>query len=268
MSGRLVGEVAEWLRTPAAAGLTVAERAVLLTIAERANEKNREMWRHRGDDVTLFERICEVTGMDRSGLTKALRRLAAHDIEVRVQIGKTKSGAPVFAHRGVAMRFALPALPASVSLPERVDEEAPIPPVDNPSNGPRGDPPDAEKGWTAGHPLSGKGGRGGTQTARKGGREGTPNTSKDNPSTTDPSSCGPSPYVAEEEDSPRAAATPPAGSSHHMGWDPAYKDARALLERLPDLGGTYMAAAREHLGAETPLAELVIYAGRLAKEAS
>lgn len=268
MSGRLVGEVAEWLRTPAANGLTVAERMVLVTIAERANEKNREMWRHRGDDVTLFERICEVTGMDRGGLTKALRRLAAHDVEVRVQIGKTKSGAPVFAYRGVAMRFALPDLPASVALPERVDEEAPITPVDNSSNDPPGAPRGAEKGWTPGHPLAKKGGRGGTQTGGKGGREGTPNTSKDNPSTTDPSSCGsPSSGVAVEA-GPPAAATPSGEPKIHMGYDPIYKEARAVLGRLPDLGGTYMAAARDALGQQTPLAELVIYAGQLAKAAS
>jgi hypothetical protein len=54
----------------------------------------------------------------------------------------------------------------------------------------------------------------------------------------------------------------------NLGFDPDYKEARALLGRLPDLGGGYLAAARDALGEETPLAELVIYAGRLAKEAS
>jgi hypothetical protein len=269
MSGRLVGEVVEWLRTPAAVGLTVAERAVLLVIAERANEKdNRKMWWHRGDDCTLFELICEVTGMDRSGLTKVLKKLAAHGVEVRVQIGTTKAGGPVFAHRGVAMRFRLPALPASVTLPERVDERGPIPPVDNSTEGPSGASSSGEKDSPSGDPFDGKGGRAGTQTARKGGREGTPNTSKDIPSTTDPSSCGSPKWVAEEEGTPPATATSTSQTGHqHMGWEPTYKEARAILERLPDLGGTYMTSARDTLGQETPLAELVIYAAQLAKEA-
>lgn len=264
MSGRLVGEVAEWLRTPASAGLTLAERMVLLVIAERANERDREMWRHRGDEVTLFERLCQVTRMDRSGLTKVLKKLAARGLEVRVQIGESRSGSPVFAYRGVAMRFCLPELPASVSLPERADERAPFPvdnPVDDTSEG-------REKGCPDGDPFDGKGGRAGTQWTRKGGRAGTPNTSKDNPSTTDPSTCGSPPYVAEEESEPPPAATPSGDSKIHMGYDPAYRDARAVLERLPDLGGTFMAAAREALGEQTPLIQLVVYAGRLAKEAS
>jgi hypothetical protein len=73
--------------------------------------------------------------------------------------------------------------------------------------------------------------------------------------------------VAEEEGAQPVTVAPPA-KKVHMGWDPTYKEARAVLGRLPDLGGTYMAAARDALGQETPLAELVIYAGQLAKEAS
>lgn len=269
MSGRLVGEVAEWLCTPASDGLTVAERAVLLTIAERSNEKNREMWRHRGDTLTLFERICKVTGMDRSGLTKALRRLAAHGVEVRVQIGTTKAGAPVFAHRGTAMRFHLPELPASVQLPERVDEEAPISPVDNPPEDPSSSPHRAEKGWTRRHPNAGKGASQGTQTGRKGGREGTPNTSKDNPSTTDPSSCGSSTYVADVEDTPPAAATPSGENNHrHMGWEPDYIEAREYLLTLADEGQEFMNAAAIRLGPRADVADRVIHAAKLAKAAS
>jgi len=74
--------------------------------------------------------------------------------------------------------------------------------------------------------------------------------------------------VAEEEDTPPATATPPGDQKIHMGYEPTYKEARAALERLPDLGGAYMAAARAALGSETPLATLVIHAGQLAKAAS
>jgi hypothetical protein len=113
-----------------------------------------------------------------------------------------------------------------------------------------------------------KGTPGGVAKGSKGTPRGVPHPSKDLPSTTYPSSCGSPPYGVAVEDAPPAAATPSGGSTHHMGWDPAYKEARALLERLPDLGGAYMATARDALGQETPLAELVVYAGQLAKEAS
>lgn len=53
-----------------------------------------------------------------------------------------------------------------------------------------------------------------------------------------------------------------------MGWDPTYLEASALLQTLPDLGGEYMAAADHDLDPGTPLIDRVIYAGRLAKEAS
>lgn len=269
MSGRLVGEVAEWLRSPAAAKLTMAERLVLVVIAERVKESDPEhkMLRHGSDDITLFERLCEITGMDRSGLTKALKRLSAHGVEVRMQIGTTKAGGPLFAYRGVAMRFRLPTLPASIELPERVDEEAPIKPVDNSPEGSSGAPSDAEKGWTGRDPFGGKGGREGTQNPGKGAREGIPSPSKDSPSKDSPSSCGPSPYGVAVENAPPAAAPPSGEPKIHMGWEPTYREAVDLLQTLHDLGGRYMAQAEADLPAETRLADRVIYAAQLAKEA-
>src|SRR5437879_4337068 len=132
MSGRLVGEVAEWLRTPAAAGLTAAERVVLLVIAERANETTRKVWRHKIDDVSASERIREVAGMSKQNLTKVFNRLAARGLEVRVQVGTTDAGKPVFAHKGHATDFRLPELPASVQLPQRDASGRTKEPVDNP----------------------------------------------------------------------------------------------------------------------------------------
>lgn len=268
MSGRLVGEVVEWLRTPAAVDLTAAERVVLLVIAERAGEATRKMWRHKVDDVSPSERIREASGMSKQNLTKVFTRLAGRGLEVRVQVGTTDAGKPVFAHKGHATDFRLPGLPASVQLPQRDASGRTTDPVDNPPEGaPEGPPgPTQRDAQTRG--FNGKGTPRGVAKGPKGTPRGVPHPSKDLPSTTNPSSCGVPPYGVAVEDEPPATATPSGEPKIHMGYDPTYKEARAALGRLPDLGGTYMAAARDALGQETPLARLVIYAGQLAKAAS
>lgn len=275
MSGRLVGEVAGWLRSPAAAGMTLAERAVLLLIAERANERNREMWSHRGDGCSQFEYLCETTGLKPSGLTEALKRLAARELETRIQIGSTKSGAPVFAHRGKAIRFRLPELPASVELPEWVGEDRPITPdspVDNPgddavSNPPEGTPEDPQ--CLGSHrPIEPKGSVGAEAFGRKGSVRTDPSPSKEDPSKEDPSTPKVLSSLPDVEDNGPPVATPSGDRSIAMGWEPTYREASALLQTLPDLGGAFMAAAEKALSPGTSLADRVIYAGRLAKEAS
>lgn len=267
MAGRLVGEVAEWLRSPAAAGLTLAERAVLLIIAERAHEKTRQMWRYKTDDVTSFEYICQVTGMDRGGLTKALRKLAARDLEVRVPLDFDRNGKPVFAYRGAAMKFALPELPASVTIPQRVDDDPPFNPVDNPPAEAPQDPPTDEKGWTSGHPYDGKGGPEGTHTARKGGRSSTPNPYKEDPYKDHPYSSHDPLSTADLEDTPPPAA-PPRGQTddHTMGFDTAYKDAVITLTRFPDFGEKYIAQAKTELGDDVDRHRLYIRAAQFAQE--
>ncbi|GAA4085104.1 hypothetical protein [Actinomadura miaoliensis] len=42
MSGRLVGEVIQWLRTPAAKRITAKERIVLLTVADRVQAEHTQ----------------------------------------------------------------------------------------------------------------------------------------------------------------------------------------------------------------------------------
>ena len=260
MSGRLVGEVVEWLRTPAAAGLTMAERIVLLVIAERSNDETREMWRFKADDVNLAERIQSAAGIDATGLRHALQRLKKRGLEVRVPLKHGKDGRAVYAFKGYAMQFRLPAFPASVELPQRRPEEAPFSgeePVDNSgSDASQRGPEEA-----ASKP------KGGPRKAQRGPDEAPLNRMYPYEELPYRDS-GCSPCVAEVEDAPLVAATPSGAKTNHMGWDPTYKEARAVLGRLPDLGGAYMAAARDALGQQTPLAQLVIYAGQLAKEAS
>jgi hypothetical protein len=268
MSGRLVGEVVEWLRTPAAADLTAAERVVLLVIAERSSEATRGMWRHKVDDVSLSERIREATGVSRQNLTKVFNRLAERGLEVRVQVGARDSGKPVFAHKGHATDFRLPDLPASVQLPQSDAQARRIEPVDNsPAEAPETLPEPPQRDAQT-RRYSAKGTPRGVAKRPKGTPRGVALPSKDLPSTTYPSTPVVPAVLAEVEDTRPAAATPSGEPKIHMGYDPTYKEARAVLGRLPDLGGTYMAAARDALGQETPLAELVIYAGQLAKEAS
>jgi len=270
LSGRLVGEVVEWLQSPAADDLTLAERTVLMVIAERSHERTREMWRHRGDDCTLFERIMRACGLDKAGLTKALRRLAGRGLDVRVPLGTDARGRPVYAHRGRAMRFRLPELPASVSLPspERVDQEpsfSPGTPVDNPvDNDPSESPADPErvdqeppikpKGWTGVHPLG-----------PKGWTHVHPYPYKNNPSTTDPSTQLLSSPPEEEGDPARADPRDEEDDQIEQGEQRAYLTAHALLQALPDLGAAYLAqAARETPGAG--LRQRVIRAAQLARE--
>ncbi|MEU8195266.1 hypothetical protein AB0C10_15945 [Microbispora amethystogenes] len=117
MAESLVGEVAAWLGTPAAQGMTAAERLVLFIIAERCHKKTRRMWWHHGDGVSLTELIAARSGLEVDSLTKVFRRLAARGLEVRVPIGTNSKGQPIFAVRGRSSDYALPPLPASVELP-------------------------------------------------------------------------------------------------------------------------------------------------------
>lgn len=112
-----MGEVVDWLRTPAAADLTPNERFVLMLVAERAHEKTRDMWRHKADEETLAERMASCIGINPKALGEILGRLASRGLEVRVPIGVDKKGRTIFAMRGKATAFRLPELPASVSLP-------------------------------------------------------------------------------------------------------------------------------------------------------
>lgn len=123
MAESLVGEVAAWLGTPVAKDVTIAERVVLMLIAERCDKKTRRMLWHRGDrredgtKITLTETLCERSGLKPRGLNEVFQRLAARGIEVRVEIDVDSLGRPVFARRGHAVDYHLPRLPASVELP-------------------------------------------------------------------------------------------------------------------------------------------------------
>ncbi|RJL21086.1 MarR family transcriptional regulator [Bailinhaonella thermotolerans] len=121
MSARLVGDVAIWLDTPAALGLTPAERLVLMIIAERANEQSRRMWRYRSDESTLHDLLARRVGVSSGQLTRILGRLSRRGLEVRVPLKYDRRGRPVYGRRGHACDFQLPELPTTVTLPPRAN---------------------------------------------------------------------------------------------------------------------------------------------------
>jgi hypothetical protein len=280
MSYSLLGELAEWFQTPAADGLTATERLALNAVAERANTQTRQMWRHRADDKSLFQRIADYVGVSLKSLGAILGRLARRGLEVRVAVGTDKIGRPIFAHNSHSTEFRLPELPASVALPdpgrslgEGTFEAPPAPaaPVDNPPV----DAPTNEamvpspRDHHDGSPL-----HGGTLTAEGPSVKG-PYPSKDLPSTNNPSTpVEPAVHLNVEGD--RAARREPSAKSDHppprvlpitslREIDPAeaYAAAAAELFKLPDLGQTWITAARAELGDHTARTTVVIRAHEL-----
>lgn len=256
MSGKLVGEVVDWLRTPVASGVSLAERVILLVIAERANPATREMWRHKADEENLFDRLLGATGLGRDGLTHALQKLGKRGLEVRVVIGTDKNGRPLYACKGRATRFALPEFPASFEIPERVPDEAPIEPVDNPESEATDDEqrvptqaPNDAKGCPQGHPMG-----------SMGASTGTPSPSTTYPSKEDPSSpVDPSSLVAVED------ASPPAEILDDQKFDQGeYLMAQQRLLSEPDFGASLVA----QLAAEYPDARREVHVIHAARRAS
>jgi hypothetical protein len=282
MSGRLVGEVVEWLRTPAADGLTQAERVVLFVVADRANEQDRVMWRHRTDTESLHERIRGALGVDAKSLGNIFGRLAKRGLEVRIPTGTDKRGKPTFANNGHNTRFRLPEFPASVSLPPAQSsiEEWTFP-VDNTPDQPVDNTPEGEgkvhqpMDLHSGRPINGW-----TFEGERSINGWTVYPSKENPSKTHPSSPGVPSTQPDVEGRPPTHSEPSATKIDSATYrqsplvavvpDDAtapdeYETARDLLAVLPDFGQSLIDAARAELGATTPRAQLVIRAARLAR---
>jgi hypothetical protein len=248
VSARLIGELTEWLRTPAAEGLTPAERCVLFAIAERCHESTRRMLRHRRDDEQLVERLASVTGLDREGaLRRALRSLARRGLEVRVPARAGKDGRPVFAFEGHSMEFRLPVFPASVELPRGGTETHPSAPVDNDpdpvDNSPPGGavgPPEAVRKRT---PLEAEAVRKRTPLAPRGGTETHPlSPSKNIPPKEHPSLVRS--LLAEEEGCTRE----PEKTIKNREFEFDFRSACAyLLQAPPAVQTAAMARAAEEL---------------------
>ncbi|WUI02083.1 hypothetical protein OHR68_09835 [Spirillospora sp. NBC_00431] len=269
MSARLIGELTNWLMSPAAQAmdLSPAERNVLFVVAERSHEKTRVMLRHRGDDMQLVDRIALATGLSRDGaLKKALQRLARRDLDVRIPVAKGKDGRPVFAYEGHSMRFRLPQFPASVSIPERPADpvdDGPAP-VDNPADGaPREDAAVAERG----DQTSRLSARGGTKRPASGDERGD-QTSRPTPSKyisgpsykLDPSTSVRSP-VAEVE-----GGTAERDGTIKIPWFDFRSALIAILQAPPEVQAAASARAAEELGPDATNEALRIRAAEIASE--
>lgn len=256
MSGRLVGEVAEWLMSPIAEDLTTAERAVLMIVAERAHEHTRVMLRHRVDDQSLIERISRISGLsiETGALKKTFQRLAKRGLEVRVAKSVGKDGRPIFAYEGQSAGFALPRFPASVTVLERGDHSPP-------SKAERGDQvpasrplrtvdnyPAALSGRTAegsfSSPLSTQRGEHSPQRGELSPQRGEPVPPLSTSSTSSPSSTNTSPSLGLR--SSRAELEGDGDPPLTFDQD-RYKFAMGTLLNLPDGGQALLAqAAADH----------------------
>jgi hypothetical protein len=106
MGVRLMVEVLD--RCPADASL--AERLLLVALAEKASDETRRVIWSRGESPR--EVLRRRLGVSDSGLTKAFARLAHRGLDPRVAITKDKRGRPVYAYEGTAVEYVIPALSA------------------------------------------------------------------------------------------------------------------------------------------------------------
>lgn len=113
MAVSLVSEAVAFI---AGSDLTMAERLVLLVVAERANARTREAYQSM-DDARRWV-LAEVVGVGDDGLKSILQRLAKRDLEVRVAIGKDKNGKIMYAVKGRQTTYRLPPLPGVYTPPK------------------------------------------------------------------------------------------------------------------------------------------------------
>jgi hypothetical protein len=249
VSARLIGELTNWLMSPAADDVTPQEVAVLFVVAERSHERTRVMLRHRGDDCQLVDRIARSTGLARDGaLKRVFRGLAKRGLDVRIPVAHGKDGRPVFACEGHSMRFRLPEFPASVSIPEApagpVDNEAD--PVDGPGDNPPSDAPGDDERGTESSRLSSRGVRNRPASGAQRGTE----SSRPTPSKyiSDPSY---KLYPSTSVRSPVAGLEGSPARADETQTSPRFDFRSAcalLLQTPPDVQADAMARAEKDLG--------------------
>lgn len=105
--------------------LDTGELALLLILADEADEDARECW-------PGMDELCAYMRMGPDGIRKIFGRLAARDLEVRVVVDKDKIGRPVFAHKGMRTTYRIPvfapAAGASAATGESVEGGTGVPP--------------------------------------------------------------------------------------------------------------------------------------------
>ncbi|GGV34047.1 hypothetical protein GCM10010182_67360 [Actinomadura cremea] len=272
MSARLIGELANWLMSPAAVDVSPNERLVLFVVAERSHERSRIMLRHRGDDEQLVDRIARTTGLARDGaLKRTFRALAKRGLDVRIPVANGKDGRPVFACEGHSMRFRLPEFPASVAIPEApadpVDNEAD--PVDEPVDNLAQDAPDDDQRGTESSRLSARGVRNRPASGAQRGAESsrpTPSNYLSDPSTSSSPSCHASSVA---EDVGTLSAREPDGTNQDQRLAKTYvfdlRSALSLILQLsPEAQSAVTEQAAKELGPDAGIEALRIRAAEIA----
>lgn len=167
--------------------MTAAERLVLVAIAETIRSTAT-----RQCELDTEALIRRTGGLDPSNVRAALRRLAKREVEVRVALGKDRSGNAVYAYRGQVPRYQLPAFPPPPGCRcigcRFPDETAVDSPVDDETEGGRSHPPSRKSPGQEGErtrPPSQEGGRRTTEggrSATQGGRRTTVSVAQHPPS--------------------------------------------------------------------------------------
>jgi hypothetical protein len=120
--------------------LSLAERLVLIVIAEEANDATRRGW-------PPLEVIADRAGLDVRGAESALRRLRQRGYDIRVALKVGKDGRPVYAWRGRSVTYSMPRFPRRDG-PGAERRAAGVAP--STEKGPLSDGPSTEKGPLAG----------------------------------------------------------------------------------------------------------------------
>lgn len=94
--------------------MTQAELVVLVVLAEQAREDTRECW-------PGMELICHRSRLQEDSVRKVFQRLAARGHEVRVAVGKSKSGQPIYAHHGARTLYRIPRFAPSTQNSQPLD---------------------------------------------------------------------------------------------------------------------------------------------------
>jgi hypothetical protein len=130
-------------------GWSMAQRAVVLILADICNDRTRRQPQH----LDVSERLLEELDVPPGTLRNILTSLAEAGFEFRVPVGKDKRGRPMFAHRGRAVDYQFPEIPPRA--PKGASGGAPIA-VDNPEKGAPIDAPLRSEGARRGAPSVGK----------------------------------------------------------------------------------------------------------------
>lgn len=94
-------------------GVDPTARFVLSELADITHEKTHEIIPDKIDQSTrktVTQTLCDRVGVSKVGLRDACRRLKDHDLDPRVPRAVDSKGRPVFAARGRAMDYRLPAV--------------------------------------------------------------------------------------------------------------------------------------------------------------